>query len=404
MRPASPVHPPLIRNRPLLALAVFLALGAFLLPVLSHAPNRLISGRPVPLLSLPATSLALMAAPALLLGAGAFLPQSRRSLQAVALAAALFISSLLFAAGAEASRLGAEASAAARSSLGSGFWVVLLAACLILADSLSRAGLPATARLLAGVAASIPAALMIGFGHLDDLSVMKEYANRADVFRQAVVEHLVIVVGALVPTLLIGVPLGVLASRRPGLGRRTLAGLGVIQTIPSIALFGLLMAPLSALALAVPALGAAGIRGIGLAPAIIALTLYCLLPMVRNTAEGLARTPRGVVQAARGMGLTERQILWRVRVPLALPVFLSGLRVTLAQSIGLAAVAALIGAGGLGSIMFQGLFANALDLVLLGAVPIVVMVMAVDALFRFAAGSLRIGASDGATAATGAGR
>ena len=162
-----------------------------------------------------------------------------------------------------------------------------------------------------------------------------------------------------------------------------LAVLNVIQTIPSIALFGLLMAPLSALAVAVPWLRTLGISGIGLAPAIIALTLYCLLPIVRNTYEGLVQVPHHVVDAARGMGMTERQILAKVQIPLALPVFLSGLRVTIVQALGLAAVAALIGAGGLGSIMFQGLFSNALDLVLLGAVPIVVMVVVVDAFFKF---------------------
>jgi osmoprotectant transport system permease protein len=260
--------------------------------------------------------------------------------------------------------------------------VMMIAAALILADTLSRAGYAATTRLLAGAAASFPVAILIGSGHLDDLSIMKEYANKADIFQQAVGRHIVIVIGALLPTLLFGVPLGVLAYRRTAFGKKVLAGLNVIQTIPSIALFGLLMAPLSALALALPALGAAGISGIGLAPAIIALTLYCLLPIVRNTREGLAQVPRHVVEAARGMGMTDRQILWQVQVPLALPVFLSGLRVTLVQAIGLAAIAALIGAGGLGSIMFQGLFANALDLVLLGAVPIVMMVIVVDALFK----------------------
>ncbi|MGL4439471.1 MAG: ABC transporter permease [Bosea sp. (in: a-proteobacteria)] len=327
-------------------------------------------------------SIALTLIPASVLAAGAFLPQTRRMLDALVIAAFLLIAAVFFAAGTEASRLGAMASPIARTSLGSGFWVMVVTATLILADTLSRAGHAAVKRLLAGGAAVLPVAAMIGSGHLDDLSVMKEYANKADVFWQAVGRHIVIVVGALLPTLLLGVPLGVLAFRRSGLGGNVLASLNVIQTIPSIALFGLLMAPLSALALAVPVLGAAGISGIGLAPAIFALTLYSLLPIVRNTSEGLAQVPRHVADAARGMGMTDRQILWQVQVPLALPVFLSGLRVTLVQAIGLAAIAALIGAGGLGSIMFQGLFANALDLVLLGAVPIVMMVVVVDALFR----------------------
>ncbi len=379
---------PFVRNRPLLVLSVFLILGVVVLPFLNHAPNRLISGQSVWLLSIATPGIAFTLIPGLVLAAGTFLPQSRALLIAVAVAALGLIAALFFAAGMEASRLSAVAPAIARTSFGSGFWVMLVTAALILADTLSRAGFAAVTRLLAGAATVLSVAMMIGFGHLDDLSVMKEYANKADVFWLAIGRHIVIVVGALLPTLLIGVPLGVLAFRRTGLGRNVLASLNVIQTIPSIALFGLLMAPLSALALAVPALGAAGISGIGLTPAVIALTLYCLLPIVRNTSEGLAQVPRHVVNAARGMGMTDRQILWQVQVPLALPVFLSGLRVTLVQAIGLAAIAALIGAGGLGSIMFQGLFANALDLVLLGAVPIVVMVVVVDALFRIGVDTL----------------
>jgi osmoprotectant transport system permease protein len=159
----------------------------------------------------------------------------------------------------------------------------------------------------------------------------------------------------------------------------------LIQTIPSIALFGLLMAPLSELAALVPALGRLGISGIGLAPATVALTLYAILPVTRNMAEGLAGVPAATLDAARGMGLTVRQIFWQVELPLALPVILSGVRITLVQTIGLAAVTALIGAGGLGALMFQGVFANAGNLVLLGAVPIVLLALTLDALFRLLA-------------------
>jgi osmoprotectant transport system permease protein len=138
-------------------------------------------------------------------------------------------------------------------------------------------------------------------------------------------------------------------------------------------------------------LGELGVSGIGAAPAIIALTLYCLLPIVRNTAEGLAQVPRPVIDAARGMGMTDRQIFWSVEAPLALPVILSGLRVTLVQAIGLAAVAALIGAGGLGAIMFRGLFANALDLVLLGAIPIIALAVLTDASLKLLIATLSRG-------------
>jgi osmoprotectant transport system permease protein len=128
-----------------------------------------------------------------------------------------------------------------------------------------------------------------------------------------------------------------------------------------------------------------GISGIGLAPAVVALIAYSLLPIVRNVVEGLAGVSPAAVEAARGVGMTPGQIFWRVQLPLALPVFLSGLRITTVQAIGLTAVAALIGAGGLGSVMFQGLFANALDLTMLGAVPVILLAVTADALLRLLA-------------------
>jgi osmoprotectant transport system permease protein len=173
-----------------------------------------------------------------------------------------------------------------------------------------------------------------------------------------------------------------LAQRRAAWRAPVFSVLNVVQTIPSIALFGLLLEPLAELARAVPALGRIGIGGIGLAPTIIALTLYSLLPLARNVTAALDDVPADVLEAARGMGMTPRQILWRVEVWLALPIFLSGLRITIVQAIGLTVVAALIGAGGLGAIMFQGLFANALDLVMLGVLPVVLMAVAVDAVMK----------------------
>jgi osmoprotectant transport system permease protein len=156
-------------------------------------------------------------------------------------------------------------------------------------------------------------------------------------------------------------------------GRALLPVLNGLQTIPSIALFGLLMAPLAWLASAVPGLGRAGVSGVGLAPAVLALTLYSLLPVVRATWVGLAQLPPGVLQAARGLGMSARQQLLRVETPLALPVVLGGVRTAAVQAVGLAAVTALIGAGGLGAVIFEGLFSAAQDVVLLGVLPLVAL-------------------------------
>ena len=142
--------------------------------------------------------------------------------------------------------------------------------------------------------------------------------------------------------------------------------------------------PLSALAVAVPSLARLGIGGIGMAPALIALVLYALLPVVRSTVAGIGGVDSAVVDAARGMGMTRRQRFWRVELPLAAPVLLAGLRIVTVQAIGLAVVAALIGAGGLGSFVFEGLGQYAADLVLLGALPAIGLALAADFLLQSA--------------------
>jgi len=379
-------RPTILHNRVALLLAAAVAAAALTLPFLSFAPNRLLSGRGIPLagalagvVDAPWGWAALL--PGAVILAVPFLRPSRAVSAVYSAAGVLFAAGLVWLAGAHAAHLAATSAPAARTSFGAGFWVMEAAALLAAMDGVRRLGLPPAWRIAVGGATAALVAAQLAAGHLDQLSILKEYANQRDVFAAAVLRHGLLVAGALVPTLLIGVPLGVLANRSFHVRRLVFPVLNVIQTIPSIALFGLLMAPLSALAGALPGLG---ISGVGPVPAVIALTFYSLLPIVRNTVEGLDGVPPAVREAARGMGMTRRQVFLKVEVPLALPVFLSGLRITLVQAVGLAAVAALIGAGGLGAIMFQGLFANALDLVLLGAVPVILLAVAVDAALKLA--------------------
>jgi osmoprotectant transport system permease protein len=167
------------------------------------------------------------------------------------------------------------------------------------------------------------------------------------------------------------------------------AVLNILQTIPSIALFGLLIVPLSALVAAVPWLAAIGIAGIGVTPAIIALVLYELLPVAHNTSAGLAAVDPATVEAGRGIGLSNRQIFWQLELPLAVPVFLAGLRIVTVQAIGLAVVAALIGAGGLGTFVFEGLGQYAVDLVLLGALPAIFLALGADFILQVVLSLLR---------------
>ena len=364
-------------------LVVIAAAAAFGMAFVALAPNRLVQGTGIGLTDLMHGWRGVIVVPMLLLCIGIFMRPTRRTNLMVALAGSFLLVAFVWLAGDEAARLSAVESKLSRVSLGGAFWVLLVVTWLAVVDALQRAGLGAMWRVVAGAAVVALVVGLVAWGELDQLSLLKEYANRQEVFHTALLRHLQIVGATLVPTLVIGVPLGWALFRSERFAPAAFAILNMIQTVPSIALFGLLIAPLALLVATVPWLGQLGVGGIGLAPAIIALTLYALLPIVRSTVAGLGQVPRPVIEAAAGMGLTPRQIFWKVQAPIALPLLLSGIRITTVQAIGLTVVAALIGAGGLGSIMFQGLLSSALDLVLLGVLPVVALAVTVDAVFRF---------------------
>jgi osmoprotectant transport system permease protein len=363
----------------LLALVVAAGLAAVGLAFVRVAPNRLVTGQAVALMDLASPLKHALWLPAAVFVLALAMPAKRWVHAAVALAAALALALLTALAGHEAAlRVSADAPLA-RTSLGGGFWCLALLAWLAAADALQRVALAPAARTLALAGALIVPALLLSGGALDALSLLKEYDNRREAFDAALLRHAQIVMATLVPALAIGVPLGVAAARSARVARPVFAVLNVIQTVPSIALFALLIAPLAAL----------GLAGIGLVPAAIALTLYALLPIVHGTHAGLAQVSPAAVEAGRGIGMSARQLFWHVRVPLALPVLVSGLRVTTLQLIGLAVVAALIGAGGFGALVFQGLASSAIDLVVLGVLPVVALSVAADAAFALLAMRLK---------------
>src|SRR5690349_24232356 len=182
---------------------------------------------------------------------------------------------------------------------------------------------------------------------------------------QLTLEHLWLVGVSTAFAVLIGVPLGIVIALRPRLNKPVLASANVIQTIPSLALFGFL--------LPVPWLGERVDR-----LAILALTLYALLPIIRNTYAGIRGVDAAVVEAGRGMGLTESQLLLQVELPLAVSVMLSGVRVAVVISVGLATIAAAIGAGGLGEFIFRGLAMVDDRVILAGAIPAAVLALGAD--------------------------
>ena len=360
----------------------------YALPLLRVAPNRLVSGEPVFLSALlqGSTWSAWLAWIVTALGAAlllaAFFKPGRALLWSVVTLSLVLMAGLAWLAGAQASFVAQSASPLVRTSLGSAFWAVSLLSGLIAADALQRLRAGRISRSAVTTAVLLAVCAMLAAGGGDELSIMKEYVNRSDVFLAAITRHLQIVLLAMAFSLGFGLPLGWAACNSATLGRWLFALLNIVQTIPSIALFGLLMAPLALLALAWPALGRAGISGVGLAPAVIALTLYAMLPVVRATLAGLQQVSSAVVDAASGIGMSRAQIFWRVEAPLALPVVLAGVRTATIQVVGLAAVTALIGAGGLGSIMFEGLFSAAQDTVLLGVLPIIALGVLADVAFK----------------------
>jgi osmoprotectant transport system permease protein len=267
-----------------------------------------------------------------------------------------------------------------RISPGGAFWVLLVCLGLMATDAITRMRPRPIVRVLLLALTLAVAGAALGYGIFDNLSVLREYAVNAGRFPSELLRHVSLAGGSLVAALIVGLPLGILCHRVPRLAPPVLGTLNVIQTIPAIALFGILMAPLGALAARVPAAAALGIRGIGAAPAVVALFLYALLPIVADTVVGLRRVSHAAVEAALGMGMTGSQVLSRIELPLALPVILTGIRVVLVQNIGMVTIAALIGGGGLGTFVFQGIGQNAIDLVLLGAIPIVTLAFSASVL------------------------
>ncbi|HXM95327.1 MAG TPA: ABC transporter permease [Candidatus Dormibacteraeota bacterium] len=201
-------------------------------------------------------------------------------------------------------------------------------------------------------------------------------AHRAEIL-SATLDHLTLAAVAMAFAVLIGLPLGMLIVHRPALRTLSLGAASIFQTIPSLALFGFLIP--------IPFIG-----GIGRRTAIVALVLYALLPILRNTYVGLSGIDSAVLEAAEAMGMTEAQILWRVRLPLALPVILAGIRTATVLTIGIATIAAAVGAGGLGTFIFRGVSMVNDAVILAGAIPAALLAISADIFFGLLERRLKI--------------
>lgn len=421
--------------------------------------NRLVSGETFSAFALaPAWAWVLLGL-WLLTAVQSLLPHRARAYLLALLAALALVAALLLTRAGTA-ELVEGAPPSARASLAGGVWLSVLAYYVTLFGTLSEAPRGLWARLALVAPGLLAAAALTLSGALAELGLARELASQGRDFRAELVRHLALAGTSVLLATLLGVPAAVAAARREGVARLVLPGVSLLQTVPSLALFGLMLAPLArlgqglsvggalrltlllgaiaallallryaarpgrlktvlgalalaalaaplALALVVAAvlanaalvalfagaggvrwqgwaapLSSLGVRGIGSAPAIIALTLYALLPIVRNAYTGLKEVPRAATEAGRGMGMSPGQLLRRVELPLALPLIAQGVRASAVLTIGIATVAYLIGAGGLGTFIQRGIDQVVSDLILLGAVPVILLALLADGLLR----------------------
>lgn len=346
------------------------ALAGCLLPLVVVRANRIVAGVPHGLGSGGVVAWLVPLALAAALASAVWAPALWRA-RAASTGALLALIGLMFALGRAASAFAPDPSSPARVSIGAGAWIAGVGAAMVWFEA-HRNGLPAPWRAVAWTTLAAASAAAVTVGGAARLSIFVEYSVQGADFWSAVLTHLWVAGLSLAIAIAVGTPLGVLASRHGWVRGPVLGIAGVIETVPSLALLGLLLVPLAAL----------GLPGIGPLPAVIALTLYALLPVIRGTYVGLAGVDPAAVDAGRGMGMGPAQLLARVEAPLALPLFIDGVRTAAVLVIGITAVVAFVGVGTLGVLVFLGWGQQADDLTLLGAVPMVLLAVAADAGLR----------------------
>jgi len=276
----------------------------------------------------------------------------------------------------------------ARAAVGISFWLTILAAYVVIFSALQ--GLESRwARFLVSASGVGVVVVLLLTGRLDSLSIMQEYSTNSEAFWTAFWQQVAYTVGATGSALVIGLVAGVAAARDRRVEAPVFATLNVAQVLPALSFIGLLIVPMGWLGATVPALDAIGVSGIGWAPVFVVLLSYALYPITRNVFTALKTLDSGIVDAARGMGMKPRQRLLSIELPLAFPVVIAGVRIAAVQTTAAAILAALVGGGGLGQIVFFGVQQTAQDLILLGVIPIVVMSLTIDAGLRFVESTVR---------------
>lgn len=285
----------------------------------------------------------------------------------------------LWGAGVAATAYSLEMGEVARVSFGAAFWFTMLAAYVAIYAA-SAWVTPGWRRTLMFAVPVGGALALLASGELSALSLLREYANARTEFAAQLQQHVAYILGATGGGIVLGVPLGLLAARRPRTEPAVFATLNVFNVLPVLAFVGLLNPVLTWLSTVFPILGMLGVRAVGWAPVILVLTAYATYPIARNTYTALVTLDPSVLDAASGIGMGRWRRVFEVELPLAAPVLMAGIRIALVQTSAGAIIAGLIGGGGLGMFVFLGASQTAIDLVLLGTIPIVALGLFFDRL------------------------
>lgn len=338
-------------------------------------PNRIVNGERF-------TAYEFIGWPVLLVGAGflliAILSLSTWKLKGLMtiLTGAFLFTVFLYLIG-RSGQVEASGSNSIRVSLSMGFYILLLMIYLLFGHVMAKKDKYLTLQKSVAILIFISMIIFVYLGLFDGFSIVKEYEIKKNQFMDSLTTHLFLSLGSVTFGSLIAIPLGYLAYRRKKLESAVMVPLSIVETIPSLSLFGILLVPLAGLG-RIDFFRSLGISGIGWAPAFVALTLYTLLPIGRNTLVGFTTVGRDVIEAAQGMGMSRKQIFRKIEFPLALPIIITGVRIALVQTVGGAVIAGLVGGGGLGTFVFLGLAEASQDLVLLGVIPIVLLTLILD--------------------------
>lgn len=365
-------------HRKLAAIVLLVFAASFFLPFFFARENRISAEIPVGISGLPLLPTLLLLIPPTMILLYALVRTPKASERLLSLGAALGLLAPLVVLAYVGPQMVSTIGPFARYSPGSGMYLYMTSVAIVYLMKV-RIGIGD----YIGLTVALAVVVVLGYrGSFDRLGILLEARNFGTRLSREITAHIRITGISIGISVLVGLPIALATYQSRRIRKLVFPLLNVLQTIPGIALFGLLIAPLAALSQAFPQLREWGIKGIGNTPAIIALSMYAIYPIIRYSFTAISSIDTSVVLAAQGMGMSSGQV-WRiVRFPLATPGILHGIRVALVQTIGNATLAKLIGGDGLGVLVFEGLGQASVDMVLLGMLLIIVLTVVADRIFQ----------------------